>query len=87
MAITREELIQKVADAILVDRQNTHGTPEDNFQTIADLWGIYLDYELTAKDVAVMMILLKVARMKSSPEYEDNYVDAAGYAIIGGSMR
>lgn len=89
--MTREELINQVEKCILNDRQNTYGTPEDNFQTIADFWNTYLgikdlEFMLTPKDVAIMMLLLKVARMKSSPNHVDNYVDGAGYSIIAGSF-
>lgn len=84
--MTREEIIKTVSECVLKDRQNTHGDPENNFQTIADFWNIYTGYKFTARDVSIMMILLKIARMKSSPNYLDNYVDAAGYAVIGGSL-
>ena len=87
----REEIVEKVCECILKDRQNTYGKPEDNFQTIADFWNTYLQikddyFKLTKQDVANMMILLKVARMSSSPEHLDNYIDAAGYAVIAGSF-
>lgn len=87
----REELVEKMCKCIFNDRQNTYGKPEDNFQTIADFWNTYLrinddHFKITKQDVANMMILLKVARMISSPEHLDNYVDAAGYAIIAGSF-
>ena len=85
----REKVVEKMCECIFKDRQNTYGTPEDNFQTIADFWNIYLhngDDIINKQDVAVMMMLLKIARMKSSPEHLDNYVDAAGYAVIAGSF-
>ena len=89
--MTREEILKQVEKCILNDRQNTYGKPENNFQTIADFWNVYLGikdpvFMLTAKDVAIMMMLLKVARMKSSPNHVDNYVDGAGYSIIAGSL-
>lgn len=37
---------------------------------------------LTAHDVAVMMCLLKIARLKSGSHNPDNYVDLAGYAGV-----
>lgn len=85
---SRENIIKQVEKCILNDRQNTYGTPEDNFQTIANYWNEYLklDSTLTKQDVAIMMILLKIARMKSSPNHLDNFVDAAGYSIIAGSF-
>ena len=33
--------------------------------------------------IANMMILLKVARLKSSPSHKDSWVDVAGYAACG----
>ena len=89
--MTREEIIKQIEKCILSDRQNTYGTPENNFQTIANLWNEYLGvkddfFELSPKDVAIMMLLLKVARMKSSPNHIDNFVDCAGYSIIAGSF-
>ena len=61
--------------------------PEDNFSLIADLWGVYLKSDIGAEDVAIMMILLKVARTASSSyEDEDSWVDIAGYAACGGEI-
>jgi hypothetical protein len=34
----------------------------------------------------MMMALLKYARIKSSPNHIDNYVDLAGYILIAGSL-
>lgn len=86
--MTREEIIKQVEKCILNDRQNTYGSPENNFRTIANLWNEYLgkDSRITPRDVAIMMVLLKVARMGSSPNHLDNFVDAAGYSIIAGSF-
>lgn len=41
---------------------------------------------LTPQDVACMMILLKVARIKSGHHKDDNWIDIAGYAACGGGM-
>ena len=38
-----------------------------------------------SRDVAVMMILLKIARVASSKK-SDNWVDIAGYAACGGEI-
>lgn len=87
----RENIIKQVEKCIMNDRQNTYGTPEDNFQKITDYWNTYLNikddtFKLTKQDVAIMMVLLKVARMGTSPNHLDNFVDAAGYSIIAGSF-
>ena len=64
-----------------------YGKPEDSFQTIARFWSGYLDREIKPADVAVMMILLKVARIKSGTGKKDNWVDIAGYAACGGELE
>ena len=77
--MTRKELLEKAIEATN-DRGDTYGKPEDNFATIARLWRVYLDTPINAHDVAMMMILFKVARSKANPGHTDNLVDIAGYA-------
>ena len=73
------------------DMDHDYGSPENNFETIAKLWTAYLDavfderLELNARDVAAMMILLKVARAATSTKC-DHWVDIAGYAACGGEI-
>jgi len=68
------------------DRQDAYGDPEDSFGTISQFWSTYLDRHISSKDVAIMMGLLKIARMKGQVEKIDNYVDAAGYIGLAGDM-
>lgn len=74
--------------AALVDgpRQQDYGSPKDNFKLISHMWGGYLytrgagkPMELSPEDIAMMMILVKVARHAATPK-RDNLVDIAGYA-------
>lgn len=92
-------VISKEAARVCVcgERERDYGTPENNFETIGLLWGVYLRAahpelakvmavnHITAKDVAAMMGLLKVARIAtgSSP---DSFVDLAGYAACAGEI-
>ena len=62
-------------------RRKAYGDAEESFTRIAALWNSYLDLELTAHDVSMMMILLKVSREKAN-HGEDNLVDIAGYAAL-----
>ena len=41
---------------------------------------------VSRSDVAVMMIQLKLARIKTSPEHADHWMDVAGYAACGGEV-
>jgi hypothetical protein len=38
-------------------------------------------------DVAMMMTLFKIARIKGNPDHIDSYIDAAGYLAIAGEIQ
>lgn len=79
----RAELCKLVEQIICKDRQDQYGNPEDSHQIIADFWTIYLGITVTALDVTNMMELLKIARRKGQSFNPDNFLDGAGYALIG----
>ena len=81
----REKCLREACEIVNGARQECYGDAEDNFQTIATLWETYLnatggDVLIGSKDVAMMMILLKVARAAYPEIHLDNYIDIAGYA-------
>ena len=82
----RKRILEEAIHTVCVDRDRQYGDAEDNFALIGRLWSEYLDIEVGAKDVAAMMILLKVARIKTGAFKLDNYVDIAGYAACGGAI-
>jgi len=84
--LTRADILRMAAEAVSGDRDETHDEPEDNFASIALFWSIYTECPLNRQDVAVMMALLKIARIKSGHGSIDNFVDLAGYAACGGEM-
>ena len=90
--MTREEILNKAKQCVCGQREQDYGTPESNFQLIADLWNDYLgfvdhDYDITPTDVAMMMALLKIARIKNGGGTGDSFVDLAGYAACGGEIN
>ena len=81
--------ILKEANAIIYgDREKTYGHPAKNLNTIAVMWKAYLSAlskdidQLNAKDVAALMMLVKVARFANDPTHRDNLVDICGYAAL-----
>lgn len=83
---TRSDILEQARVCVCGHRENEYGSPEDNFKTIANLWSSYKDVEFTATDVAMMMALLKIARVKGGNATEDSFVDLAGYAACGGEI-
>jgi hypothetical protein len=84
--VTRSEILDTAREYVTQDRAATHGDAERNFELIADYWSAHLDMNITASDVAVMMTLLKIARIRSNPRNGDNWVDACGYMACGGEI-
>lgn len=87
--MTRQQILETLEQTICKDRQETYGTPEDSLKNIRDYWHLYLTQiqrPLESHDIAIMMLLLKVARIVKSPQHLDNWVDVARYAICGGEL-
>lgn len=85
--MTRIEILDLADECVCGDRNLQYGEPEDNFSDIAKLWSVFLDINITAPQVAAMMILLKTARIKSSAGRDkDSWVDVAGYSACGGEL-
>lgn len=85
--MTRRKLLEKAISVVCEDRNQQYGGPEDTFKDIARLWAAYLDDQIGPEDVAIMMILMKVARLKaSSYQSSDSWVDIAGYAACGSEI-
>ena len=88
--MNREEILKTAIQYVTKDRAATHGDAEDNFDNIADLWSWWLHgreiYVINGFDVAVMMTLFKIARIKANPSHVDSYVDGAGYLAIAGEI-
>lgn len=86
----RAEILQTAIKCVTQDRQDQYGSPEDNFKKIADYWNVYLgdrcEADLDAEDIAMMMCLLKVARITTGQRKADNFIDLAGYAACAGEV-
>ena len=94
--MTRSETLDKAKACVCGQRENEYGSPEDNFTAIAGFWSVYKGVEFTANDVAMMMALLKIARIRTGTATDDShvefagreyYVDLAGYAACGAEIN
>lgn len=86
----RNRLLDAAKEIINGEREGNYGDAYTNFDTIADLWHTYLKRRgpgpLLAEDVALMMALVKVARLASQPTHWDSWLDIAGYAALGAEV-
>ena len=87
----RVEILNEAANLIVGQRMEDYGTPQENFQRMADYANIHFKKNLennipiSARQTAEYMILLKMARTINSPT-RDSYVDIGGYAGIAGEL-
>lgn len=84
--MTRESILNRAIECVCGKREQDYGSPEDNFNRIATYWSTHLGMEITAEDVAVMMALLKIARIGTGTATDDSWIDLAGYAACGGEI-
>lgn len=86
----REYFLDEAKTIVCNDREGQYGKPEDSFRLIAELWTAYLFNDnvgsLSATDVAIMMALLKIARISSGKFKEDSWIDAIGYLACGAEL-
>ena len=83
--------VEFLNETINIVESRKDGDPKDNLQTIADLWTAYVGkHTFSKEDVGIMMMLLKIARIKSNcsddgfiePGTADSWLDIAGYSAI-----
>ena len=79
--------VLKEALSVIEQREQQHGTKHHVFDQTRRLWTAYLGIPVNAEQVAMMMVLLKIARTQNGAFNPDDFVDAVGYAALAGEMR
>ena len=86
----RTDILSTANSYITQDRAATHGDAEDNFAQIGAAWSWWLNDRLSAPisayDVAMMMVLFKMARAKGNHGNSENPIDGCGYFAIAGEI-
>lgn len=89
-------LLKEAHDTISKKRPGVHGSAEQSFTMIGELWTLYLRHArrvrgndiIQPKDVAQLMSMLKKARaMYGDINNADNFVDDAGYTALAGMLQ
>lgn len=90
--MNREELLDTAKKIVSGDRQRDYGELRNNFDACAALWKAWLnsrfgvEIDIEAEDVAVMNIMIKIARLGNNIVYQDGWLDIAGYAALGSEL-
>ena len=83
------EVLEEAIALIHGQRADDYGDARLSFQRMADLVNPIIkkaDGNLTASDMSLVMIQVKIARLQESPDHEDSWIDIAGYAALGAQI-
>ena len=70
------------AATVVADRGRAYGDARQSMEAVAQRWSLTLGLPVTAAQVALCMIDLKLERLKHDPGHEDSLLDVAGYAAV-----
>jgi hypothetical protein len=83
---SRDQILEHAAQLIGKDRAQTYGSAADSFERIARLWSVLLGIDISATDVARLMVAMKLSRLHLHDNHADSWVDIAGYAALGAEI-
>ena len=83
---TPSKNLEKAKVLVSGERGEQHGDYVELHERIAHLWSTYLETIITPDQVALCMVLLKVARQEVGSKNDDDLVDATAYTGIWGDL-
>jgi Domain of unknown function (DUF6378) len=73
------ELLEHAA-GLVTRRRREYGEPVDVFEAIAKRWSSVFRTEVSAPQVVIALIDVKLVRLSRNPKHLDSIMDIAGYA-------
>lgn len=91
MSDVKVDILAEAQRIVTGARRAAYGRPEDNFKRIADLWNAHMTNTgrpalFAPRDIAPLMILMKMARLAETPDHRDSIVDIIGYMACYAEM-
>ncbi|MDN2584360.1 DUF6378 domain-containing protein [Aquibium sp. ELW1220] len=76
------ETMLRNAASVVAGRRRTYGDPATSMASVAARWSITLGTPVSAAQVVLCLIDLKLARLAHDPAHQDSILDVAGYAAV-----
>jgi hypothetical protein len=77
-----ESMLQEALSVIHGERRTSYGGARENHERIAQIWSAVLRTPVTPEQVVLCMIGVKMARICTTPDHRDSWVDIAGYVGV-----
>ena len=81
MSSPSEMFLKHVAN-VIAERSAMYGDAGTSMAAIATRWSVTLGREITATQVVLCLLDLKLARLARDPSHEDSAADVCGYAAL-----
>ena len=78
--MTPQDIADYAVSLVSGDRQNDYGHPLDDFTRAGKIWEAILGFPVTAEQVALCMVGVKIAREVHGQKL-DNAIDGIGYFL------
>jgi hypothetical protein len=76
-----EEFLEQAA-GVVTGRRREYGEPVDVFEAVAKRWSSVFDTDITAAQVVIALLDVKLVRLSRNPKHLDSIIDVAGYAAV-----
>ena len=63
-----------------------NGGVEDNYAAIASIASLIIGKTITAREVALVLVALKLRRIAANPDYRDSYIDLVNYVAFAAAL-
>ena len=86
----RSKVLRTAESLVNGQRADDYGPPAENFGRVAAMWSAQfaakLKEPLTADEVAIALVHLKLSRLANTPGHADSWIDACGYLALGAEI-
>jgi Domain of unknown function (DUF6378) len=79
--VNGSELLEHAA-GLVNRRRREYGEPVEIFEAVAKRWSLVFGTKVTAAQVVIALLDLKLTRLSRDPKHLDSIVDVAGYAAV-----